>query len=37
MRNFIPTLEYTAEDADRARSDARHVVRVCAQLLNPAE
>ncbi|MCS7235561.1 MAG: HEPN domain-containing protein [Armatimonadota bacterium] len=33
--DFIPTLEYTAEDADRARRDAQHVVSVCTQLLNP--
>lgn len=33
--DFIPTLEYTEEDADRARGDARRVVSVCRQLLPP--
>jgi HEPN domain-containing protein len=31
--DFIPTLEYTQEDARRAREDARRVVSVCRQLL----
>ncbi len=32
--DFIPTLEYTEEDARRARQDARHVVNVCSTLLS---
>mgnify|MGYP000283037864 CR=1 FL=1 len=31
--DFIPTLEYTQEDARRAREDAQRVVSVCRQLL----
>jgi HEPN domain-containing protein len=33
--DFIPTLEYTEEDARRARADAQRVVSVCGRLLAP--